>query len=283
MNLEGRNGSERIMESPLQLDTVTIFPTGDITSPSSQNSLLNHPQNSWKILLLIGGLVIAVSLLLWGMRDGSNTLTILLLWVSSIGLWGNVLYIVFYWITSFPVPMGTTPLALSAGFLYGVPLGFVTVTIGSVSGAVLSFWISKKYFSNWVLSKVRVSTALTAIIKAVEKHSFKMCFFVRLSPIPFGLQNSLFALSNITFSTYFYASFLGLFPEQFMFVYFGSTAKEFKDIFDGKAEQSPLKTGLLFLQILIIIGIIIFLLYTGRKAFNQAVKEDEESDSSVES
>jgi len=228
-----------------------------------------------KLCFLLAALVFATFASAHFINEGY--LSDLLEWVGSIGFWGNILFITFYLITSFPVPMGTTPLALAAGFLYGIPIGFVTVTIGSVGGATLAFWVCKKYLAEWVAGKIKSNPGLLAVMKAVEKHSFKFCFFVRLSPIPFGLQNSLFAISKITFFNYFAASFLGLFPEQLMLVYFGSTAKELKDIFQGKQTYGSFQQILMIGQLLVCILILAFLLYTGRKAFHQAVKDDEEN------
>ena len=152
---------------------------------------------------------------------------------------------------------GTTPLALAAGFLYGIPIGFVTVTIGSVGGAtcrctslqhcltegmqwhfgsVRGIWLSgwqarsspiRDFLLSWKQWKNTASNfAFLCGICVTMSWSYNLS----LSPIPFGLQNSLFAvsrvlasshrlslqISKISFFNYFAASFLGLFPEQLM-------------------------------------------------------------------
>jgi len=231
-------------------------------------------QMNHKVLAIISGFLL--SFLTFAYLTQTGHISTLLLWMGKIGLIGNLLLVVIYLVTSFPVPMGTTPLALSAGFLYGISLGFLTVTVGSVVGAVVAFWICRKLLADWVSVKVKANPRLLAVMGALEKHSFKLCFFVRMSPIPFGIQNSIFAISKINFKVYLFASFLGLFPEQLMLVYFGSTAKELKDIFEGKENFGTIKQLLVGGQILICIAILGFLIYTGRKAFNEAVKREQQ-------
>jgi len=220
---------------------------------------MNH-----KVLVFIGSFV--VSFIVFAILTQRGYLQDFILWLGTIGLVGNLFLLLFYIVTSFPIPMGTTPLALSAGFLYGLPLGFFTVTVGSVLGAVAAFWTCRKVFADWVTSKLKANPSLVALMTTVEKHSFKICFFVRLSPIPFGIQNSMFAVSKIEFPIYLSATFLGLFPEQLMLVYFGSTAKELKDIFEGKTNFGWVQQVILIVQICICLAILGFLAYTGKKS-----------------
>jgi len=231
------------------------------------------PPINQKVLMIIGSFFL--SFCIFAYLTQSGLLGDFLLWLGKIGLIGNLFLILFYLITSFPVPMGTSPLALAAGFLYGITLGLFTVTVGSIVGAIISFWACRKIFSDWVSLRVRSNQGLMAVMAAVEKHAFKMCFFVRMSPIPFGMQNSLFAISKIKFTTYCSASLLGLFPEQLMLVYFGSTAKDLKDIFDGKVNFGLAQQVIMVVQIIVCISILGFLTYTGRKAFQDATKDEE--------
>lgn len=44
-------------------------------------------------------------------------------WISSIGLWGNVLFILIFLVVGFPFMLGYIPLAVGAGYLYGMVEG----------------------------------------------------------------------------------------------------------------------------------------------------------------
>lgn len=64
-------------------------------------------------------------------------------WISSIGLWGNLLFVLVFLIVGFPFALGYVPMAVGAGYLYGMINGTITVSIGALSGASLAFWLCR--------------------------------------------------------------------------------------------------------------------------------------------
>jgi len=222
------------------------------------------------ILLFVLMLILSVYL------SNQGYVSLLLQWIGSIGLWGNFILIVMLIFTSFPVPMGSTPLALSAGFLYGVILGFITASFGAILGSAISFLACRKWLKSCVQDKLNKQVAMTALMTAVNKHAFKICFMMRMAPIPLGIQNALLAISKIEFNVYMMSTSLGLFPELLLLVYFGSTTKEFSDLVNGKINYGFLQQLVMVVQVIICILILLFLFYTGRQAFRQVLKEGEE-------
>ena len=63
-----------------------------------------------------------------------------------------------------------------------------------------------------------------------KKDAFQLVLLSRLTPIPFGLQNSLFAVSTMSFDKYLQATCLGLFPCQVINVYLGSTLRSMEEV-----------------------------------------------------
>ncbi|KAK9874144.1 hypothetical protein WA026_002499 [Henosepilachna vigintioctopunctata] len=63
---------------------------------------------------------------------------------------------------------------------------------------------------------------------------FKIVLCARVTPIPFGLQNTIFALSNVNPRIYHLASLMGLFPTQVLGVYFGTTLRAMQDAWEHK-------------------------------------------------
>lgn len=59
-----------------------------------------------------------------------------------------------------------------------------------------------------------------------------------------------------------------------MLVYFGSTAKEMKDIFDGKS-GGKMEQLLLVAQVIVTILILVFLVRIGKKALNDAMNKSQ--------
>jgi len=222
------------------------------------------------VLLFIFAIVLSIYLSSYGY------FSIVLEWIASLGLWGNFILIAAFIAISFPIPMGSTPLALSAGFLYGVFLGFLTTSVGAITGAALSFVLCRKWLKSCVQDKLNKQVAMTALMAAVNKHAFKICLLLRMAPIPLGLQNALLSLSKIEFKTYMISTSLGLLPELLILVYFGSTTKEFSDIINGRVNYGLLQQVILIAEVLICIFIMAFLVYSGRQAFRQVLKEGDE-------
>ena len=74
-----------------------------------------------------------------------------------------------------------------------------------------------------------------SLLLSTRKDAFQLVFLSRLTPIPFGLQNSIFAISSISFAEYLQASCLGLLPCQILNTYFGSTLRSMEEV----ANYSP--------------------------------------------
>ncbi len=64
-------------------------------------------------------------------------------WISSIGIWGNVLFVLVFLIVGFPFALGYVPLAVAAGYLYGMIHGTATVSVGALAGASMAFWLCR--------------------------------------------------------------------------------------------------------------------------------------------
>jgi len=226
-----------------------------------------------KWILLGIGVILSVAIAVYLLKGGY--VTELLKWVESIGWWGNIVLILIYIVISFPVPIGTSPLALCCGFLYGIGLGFATISIGSMLGSILSFWVCRKMFKEWVEKEIKSKPTLIAIMKAVETNSFKICFMVRSAPIMFGIQNALFAISSMKFNVYVVATWFGLFPEQLLLAYMGSTTKNISDVIAGRVENAQFQKVFVLVQAFFGFTILILLIFQARRVFNKAIEEAE--------
>ena len=69
-----------------------------------------------------------------------------------------------------------------------------------------------------------------SLLMESKKDAFQLVLLSRLTPIPFGLQNSLFAVSTMSFEKYLQATCLGLFPCQVINVYLGSTLRSMEEV-----------------------------------------------------
>lgn len=119
-------------------------------------------------------------------------------WLEHTKGWiSGLLFILMFTVVSFPMTWGYIVLNVASGYLYGFLIGLVTVNVSVLVGVCISLLVCRKFISGFVTSKLQ-SEHLKAIIKVVEsRRGFKVIVLTRLTPIPFGLQNGLFAVSII--------------------------------------------------------------------------------------
>lgn len=122
-----------------------------------------------------------------------------LLWVESLdGLMGAMLFIVCLITVSFPCGWGYMVLNVAAGYLYGFVPGVGLVMVGVLIGTSVAHVACRRLLSGWVLSRVGNNEQLGAVIRVVEGGSgLKVVALARLTPIPFGLQNAVFSVSEM--------------------------------------------------------------------------------------
>ena len=76
------------------------------------------------------------------------------------------------------------------------------------------------------ISRFFLCTGLKALINAVDGvNGMRVVCLARLTPIPFGIQNAVFAISVLPRWKYVAASMIGLLPGQIIEAYIGSSLK----------------------------------------------------------
>ena len=136
-----------------------------------------------------------------------------LAWLQHLDKWiSGMIFVIMFTVVSFPMTWGYIVLNLAAGYIYGFIAGFVTVSFSVAFGVTASVIICRKFLRSFVQSKLQ-SSHLKAIIQVIEsRRGFKVVLLTRLTPIPFGLQNGLFAVICFFF---IYINYLLLFPITF--------------------------------------------------------------------
>ena len=80
------------------------------------------------------------------------------------------------------------------------------------------------------------------IDKAVAKQGWKIVFLTRLSPIfPFNFQNYAYGLTSVTFWHYTLATWIGMIPGTFLYVYFGILGRSGLEAASGAESAETLK------------------------------------------
>jgi len=100
----------------------------------------------------------------------------------------------------------------------------------------------------------------------------------RLSPIPFGLQNGFFALTDISYRDFLLSTWLGLLPFQILWTYLGTTLRNLGKISSGEMELSLWQQISLAVQLLMAIALLGYFFYLSRK-----INMKQEDDTTLES
>ncbi|MDL2718950.1 MAG: TVP38/TMEM64 family protein [Acidobacteriota bacterium] len=145
-------------------------------------------------------------------------------WVVGLGPLGWVLYAIVYAVCCV-LFVPASILTLGAGALYGLGTGTVVVLAGATLGATLSFLLAKSVLRKRIERMTAGNAKFQALDRAIGKEGAKIVFLVRLAPVfPFTYINYAFGLTGVRTLPYVVASFFGMIPGTFAYVYLGSAA-----------------------------------------------------------
>lgn len=149
-----------------------------------------------------------------------------LAWTAAAGPLGQAAFVGLYVLATVAFLPGSV-LTLGAGAAFGLWKGFVLVSIGSTLGASAAFLVGRYLFRDWVSRKLEKVPAFAAIAGAVGTEGWKVVLLTRLSPVlPFNLFNYAYGLTTAGFGEYALASWIGMIPGTFLYVYLGAAAGE---------------------------------------------------------
>jgi len=120
----------------------------------------------------------------------------LLLWLEQIEPAASCgIFLVLFTTVSFPMAWGYLLLMVAAGYLYGIIYGPLVVVICGGIGILVAHLVMRNFCKSCIMDRF-FNDKVEAVIRVVESgQGFKVVALARLTPIPFGLQNGLFAVS----------------------------------------------------------------------------------------
>jgi uncharacterized membrane protein YdjX (TVP38/TMEM64 family) len=167
-------------------------------------------------------------------------------------------------------------LTLGAGFAFGVVIGTIAVSVGSVLGASAAFLAGRTLARGWIEGLVAKRPKFRAVDKAVERHGFKIVLLTRLSPIfPFNFLNYAYGITKVSFRDYVLASWIGMLPGTLLYVYLGSALKSLADLTAGRLEGGAEQRVFFAIGLVATVAVTIFVTRIARKALREAVPDEE--------
>jgi uncharacterized membrane protein YdjX (TVP38/TMEM64 family) len=157
--------------------------------------------------------------------------------VSQMGVAGIFIFVAVYALATVLLAPGSL-LTVGAGFAFGLWKGFLAVSAGSTVGAALAFLVARFIARAKIEAIAQRNEKFRQIDKAIGKQGAKLIFLLRLSPvIPFNLSNYFYGLTGVKFWPYVLASWIGMIPGTFLYVYIGVASKVAVMAAGGEAAQ----------------------------------------------
>lgn len=191
-------------------------------------------------------------------------------WVSGLGLIGMVVFGLAYAAATVLMLPGSL-LTFAAGAVFGLIPGFLTVSLGSTLGASLALFVSRFVARKRVESWIQEKPSFSVIDKAVAKQGWKIVFLTRLSPVfPFNFQNYAYGLTSVSFWHYVLASWVGMIPGTFLYVYFGTLGRSGLEAASGASDAESLKLALQVVGLVATLAVTVLITRTAKRALREA-------------
>ena len=228
-----------------------------------------------RLFILVG--VIVAFLLALALLPVHAWMATFIEWVRGAG-WVGVLGYGIIYIVACVLFIPASLLTLGAGFIYGPIYGTLLVSPASVIGATISFLLARTLAREWVGSKIAGNARFAAIDGAVGRQGWKIVGLLRLSPIfPFNLLNYALGLTRVSLPAFVLASFVGMLPATFMYVYLGSIVTSVADLASGApSEGGWAQTALLWGGLAATVVVTVFITRIAQKALREAMQDQEE-------
>ena len=161
-------------------------------------------------------------------------------------------------------------LTLGAGFVFGLPVGVVIVSVSSTLGASAAFLIGRYFVRDWVEGRLSSMPRFAALDRAIGERGALIVLLTRLSPVfPFNLLNYGLGVTRVKFLHYVGASWLGMLPATGLYVDLGSVGQSLTALFAGNLETSPLTQVMFFAGLAATLLLTILITRFANRALNE--------------
>uniref|UniRef100_A0A182ISM4 VTT domain-containing protein n=1 Tax=Anopheles atroparvus TaxID=41427 RepID=A0A182ISM4_ANOAO len=226
-------------------------------------------------LCLLTGLV----LLIYSFRDTAKGI---LYWIETQNTWTVfIIFLCMFTIVSFPVTVGYLVLIIACGYLFGFVRGLLTVVIGANLGVAIAHNTIKSLQVKLPVHKLIKNETGRAILRVISgPRAFKIVLFARLTPIPFGLQNTIFGISSVNTRSYHAGTLIGLLPAQTINVYLGSKLRSIHEVLnDHNAALGLAGYGVFVVEVIVGAALMVWVIQKARLELSAALLASADADS----
>lgn len=258
----GGVGAEEVFQ-----DSTSCFESLRLRSVfSSSRSTRTHVTNALAT-------VVGVTVVIVGAYFSRDYVRRVLLWVAGQEAWVVVLvFLALFTLVSMPLMWGYIVVNISAGYMFGTWRGLAVTVTTATAGVFVAHVLIRVCLREIVHRRVVTSRLLRALLAVLGgSQAFKVVAITRLTPIPFGLQNAVFAVSQVPTWLYLMATVLGLLPTQILNCYLGTTVRSFDDVVSQSSSASATAWGVFAVQVVISVGLTMWVVRRARMELQKTV------------
>lgn len=195
--------------------------------------------------------------------------------IRGAGPTGVLIFIVTYILATVALVPGSL-LTMAAGFAYGPVGGFLVASPASVLAATAAFLLGRTLLRGWIQKKIARSAKGRALYGAIGRNSLKLIVLLRLSPvIPFNMLNYTLGLSDVPLGRYIAASFIGMLPGTWLYVYLGSLATTAAELTDAGRGGGHARLTLTIGGLIATAIVVFFITRAARRALDEELKRSQ--------
>ncbi len=175
-------------------------------------------------VLILAALGLVALIAAWALLPVEDWLNRFQSFVTSLGLWGYLLFGAVYVLGTVLLAPGlalTIAAALAFG-LWALPLVIVAATLGATAAFLIARYLARGAVERMVEGR----PTLKAVERAIAEEGGKIVLLMRLSPlVPFNLQNYVFGVTGVGFWPYVAATLVGIIPGATAYVLLGAAGQ----------------------------------------------------------
>lgn len=192
--------------------------------------------------------------------------------IRGAGPTGVLIFLAVYIVAEVALVPGSL-LTMTAGFAYGPLGGLLVASPASVLAATAAFLLGRTVLRGWIQKKIERSPKSRALDRAIGRNSFKLILLLRLSPvIPFNVLNYMLGLSDANLARYVVASFIGMLPGTWLYVYLGSLATTAAALTEAGRGGGPARIALTSAGLIATVIVVVFVTRAARRALEEELQ-----------
>ncbi|MCP4849141.1 MAG: TVP38/TMEM64 family protein [Verrucomicrobiaceae bacterium] len=227
------------------------------------------PRKTFSLKWLI--IIILATLTIWAILtpDINSQLQEMMSSIRSLGYWGALLFTLVY-VAATVILIPGPILTLGAGATFGLWKGFLLVSLASTLAASTAFLVGRHLARDWIWKKIADNSRMAGIKAAIDRDGWKIVGLSRLSPmIPYTILNYFLSLTHVRFTHYVIASWIGMMPGTFAYVYLGSLGA-----IDTQHEKSAMEWTLLCIGIIATLVVTVLISRIAGKVMARQLRDD---------